>query len=221
MEDTVSSEISVDTEGSSAYYDPSWREMVKQYRQRVKCASPSPFLRFPSFSLFGPFLRSCALSQHNVSFDGCAHRWRRILTLPLAILTLSYFCIFLFFLYISYGLISQFGHYADPIRDLGTARHTTFIVTRSCPSLACYTFVRSSHHAISSLASAGLIMPISLVVFAAAHSLYVLGWRMALVFALLSLVITWISEEIGTSFVPLDLTLLFPSSSLASSSALI
>jgi hypothetical protein len=41
-------------------------------------------------------------------------------------------------------------------------------------------------------------MPISLVVFAAVHSLYVLGWRMALMFAVLSLVITWVSEEIGS-----------------------
>lgn len=45
------------------------------------------------------------------------------MTLPHAILGLSYFCIFLFYLYIFYGLISQFGHYADPIRDLG-ACHT-------------------------------------------------------------------------------------------------
>lgn len=125
MEETVSSEISVESGGSSAYYDPSWRLMVKQYRQRL--------------------------------------RWRQLLTLPHAILGLSYFCIFLFYLYIFYGLISQFGHYADPIRDLG------------------------------------LVMPISLVVFAAVHSLYVLGWRMALVFAVLSLVITWVSEEIGVA----------------------
>jgi hypothetical protein len=120
MEETVSSEISVESGGSSAYYDPSWRLMVKQYRQRLRYPQPpSSLCPFRLRSLFVIICSLIFIYIYFIYFWG--HRWRQLLTLPHAILGLSYFCIFLFYLYIFYGLISQFGHYADPIRDLGTS----------------------------------------------------------------------------------------------------